>query len=82
MLPEYATKGHGEGFMHDTAMMLGALGWSDYAGQRRSHHPVLRRLRHRPDQRRLPRHAADRQRPFPPPQASVRQAGYQAVSRL
>ncbi|WP_028224071.1 3,4-dihydroxyphenylacetate 2,3-dioxygenase [Paraburkholderia ferrariae] len=30
MLPEYATKGHGEGFMHDTAMMLGALGWSRY----------------------------------------------------
>ncbi len=33
MLPEYAAKGHGEGFMHDTAMMLGALGWSDYDGQ-------------------------------------------------
>eukprot|EP01041_Mallomonas_annulata_P018000 gene18000-36731_t len=33
MLPEYASKGHGEGFMHDTAMMLGALGWSDYTGQ-------------------------------------------------
>ncbi|MBQ0960142.1 3,4-dihydroxyphenylacetate 2,3-dioxygenase [Ideonella sp. 4Y11] len=32
MLPEYASKGHGEGFMHDTAMMLGALGWSEYAG--------------------------------------------------
>ncbi|MDR5647525.1 3,4-dihydroxyphenylacetate 2,3-dioxygenase, partial [Burkholderia cenocepacia] len=32
MLPEYASKGHGEGFMHDTAMMLGALGWSDYDG--------------------------------------------------
>ena len=31
MLPEYAAKGHGEGFMHDTAMMLGALGWADYA---------------------------------------------------
>jgi 3,4-dihydroxyphenylacetate 2,3-dioxygenase len=30
MLPEYAVKGHGEGFMHDTAMLLGALGWSDY----------------------------------------------------
>ncbi len=30
MLPEYATKGHGEGFMHDTAMMLGTLGWSAY----------------------------------------------------
>jgi 3,4-dihydroxyphenylacetate 2,3-dioxygenase len=33
MLPEYAVKGHGEGFMHDTAMMLGVLGWSDYDGR-------------------------------------------------
>lgn len=33
MLPEYALKGHGEGFMHDTAMLLGALGWSEYAGR-------------------------------------------------
>ena len=33
MLPEYAVKGHGEGFMHDTAMLLGALGWSAYQGQ-------------------------------------------------
>ncbi|WP_291014180.1 3,4-dihydroxyphenylacetate 2,3-dioxygenase [Hydrogenophaga sp.] len=33
MLPEYAAKGHGEGFMHDTAMMLGALGWSEYQGK-------------------------------------------------
>jgi 3,4-dihydroxyphenylacetate 2,3-dioxygenase len=33
MLPEYAAKGHGEGFMHDTAMLLGALGWSDYDGR-------------------------------------------------
>jgi 3,4-dihydroxyphenylacetate 2,3-dioxygenase len=33
MLPEYAVKGHGEGMMHDTAMMLGALGWSEYDGQ-------------------------------------------------
>jgi 3,4-dihydroxyphenylacetate 2,3-dioxygenase len=30
MLPEYAVKGHGEGFMHDTAMLLGALGWDRY----------------------------------------------------
>jgi len=30
MLPEYASKGHGEGFMHDTAMLLGALGWRAY----------------------------------------------------
>lgn len=33
MLPEYASKGHGEGFMHDTAMMLGLLGWSAYDGR-------------------------------------------------
>jgi len=33
MLPEYAEKCHGEGFMHDTAMLLGALGWDQYRGQ-------------------------------------------------
>jgi 3,4-dihydroxyphenylacetate 2,3-dioxygenase len=33
MLPEYAAKGHGEGFMHDTAMICGALGWSHYTGK-------------------------------------------------
>ena len=33
MLPEYASKGHGEGFMHDTAMLLGAMGWSAYDGR-------------------------------------------------
>lgn len=33
MLPEYAAKGHCEGFMHDTAMLLGALGWADYDGR-------------------------------------------------
>jgi 3,4-dihydroxyphenylacetate 2,3-dioxygenase len=33
MLPEYAAKGHGEGFMHDTAMLLGALGWTKYDGK-------------------------------------------------
>jgi 3,4-dihydroxyphenylacetate 2,3-dioxygenase len=33
MLPEYASKGHGEGFMHDTAMLVGALGWSEYTGR-------------------------------------------------
>ena len=33
MLPEYASRGHGEGFMHDTAMLLGALGWTDYDGR-------------------------------------------------
>jgi 3,4-dihydroxyphenylacetate 2,3-dioxygenase len=33
MLPEYAAKGHGEGFMHDTAMLLGVLGWDLYQGK-------------------------------------------------
>ena len=33
MLPEYASKGHGEGFMHDTAMLLGALGWGACDGR-------------------------------------------------
>ncbi|UGA37102.1 3,4-dihydroxyphenylacetate 2,3-dioxygenase [Chromobacterium haemolyticum] len=34
MLPEYAEKCHGEGFMHDTAMLLlGALGWDNYRGR-------------------------------------------------
>ena len=33
MLPEYAEKCHGEGFMHDTAMLLGTLGWDNYRGQ-------------------------------------------------
>lgn len=33
LLPEYAEKAHGEGFMHDTAMLLGALGWDQYRGQ-------------------------------------------------
>jgi 3,4-dihydroxyphenylacetate 2,3-dioxygenase len=33
MLPEYAVKGHGEGFMHDTAMLLGVLGWAGYDGR-------------------------------------------------
>lgn len=33
MLPEYAEKCHGEGNMHDTAMLLGALGWDKYQGK-------------------------------------------------
>ncbi|MEM5550181.1 3,4-dihydroxyphenylacetate 2,3-dioxygenase [Pseudoalteromonas neustonica] len=33
MLPEYALKCHGEGFMHDTAMLLGTLGWDKYQGK-------------------------------------------------
>jgi 3,4-dihydroxyphenylacetate 2,3-dioxygenase len=31
MLPEYAVRCHGEGDMHDTAMLLGMLGWDQYA---------------------------------------------------
>jgi 3,4-dihydroxyphenylacetate 2,3-dioxygenase len=33
MLPEYAVKCHGEGFMHDTAMLMGVLGWDRYEGK-------------------------------------------------
>ena len=33
MLPEYAEKCHGEGFMHDTAILLGAVGWDQYQGK-------------------------------------------------
>jgi 3,4-dihydroxyphenylacetate 2,3-dioxygenase len=72
-------KGHGEGFMHDTAMLLGALGWNHYDARRRGHHAVLRRLRHRPDQRVFPvtPHAGDaipRRRPAAPPATPGRHA--------
>lgn len=33
MLPTYAKTCYGEGWMHDTAMLLGALGWDTYAGR-------------------------------------------------
>lgn len=33
MLPLYSRLCHGEGFMHDTAMLFGALGGEDYAGK-------------------------------------------------
>ncbi len=33
MLPEYSKHCSGEGNMHDTAMMFGALGWDHYSGQ-------------------------------------------------
>lgn len=33
MLPSYAEKCHGEGYMHDTAMLLGAMGWDKYTGK-------------------------------------------------
>ncbi len=32
MLDEYAVKSHGEGMMHDTAMLIGVLGAEDYTG--------------------------------------------------
>ncbi len=32
-LPDYARNCSGEGGMHDTAMLLGALGWDEYDGQ-------------------------------------------------
>lgn len=30
MLPGYSRTCYGEGWMHDTAMLLGALGWDKY----------------------------------------------------
>ncbi|MFO1351090.1 MAG: 3,4-dihydroxyphenylacetate 2,3-dioxygenase [Gammaproteobacteria bacterium] len=33
MLPDYAALCHGEGGMHDTAMLLGLLGWDQYRGR-------------------------------------------------
>jgi 3,4-dihydroxyphenylacetate 2,3-dioxygenase len=33
MLPDYALHGSGEGSMHDTAMLYGALGWDSYQGK-------------------------------------------------
>lgn len=33
MLPTYAKTCFGEGWMHDTGMLLGALGWDQYAGK-------------------------------------------------
>jgi len=33
MLPTYSKVCYGEGWMHDTAMLLGCLGWDGYSGQ-------------------------------------------------
>lgn len=33
MLPDYAHANYGEGLMHDTAMLLGLLGWDKYQGK-------------------------------------------------
>ena len=71
MLPEYAAKGHGEGFMHDTAMLLGALGWCDYDGRRRSSRPTsaprapARSTRCFPSRRSPARRSRRRSRPAP-----------------
>ena len=48
----------GEGDMHDTAMLLGALGWDAYDRAGRDRHRLLRQLRDRADQRDLPGDAA------------------------
>jgi hypothetical protein len=33
MLPTYAKVCYRDGWMHDTVMLLGALGWNDYRGE-------------------------------------------------
>ena len=76
---EYADKGHGEGFMHDTAMLLGVLGWSAYDGRAEVVTPYFGSLGHRADQRHLPGHAAGRSSRFRRPVAS-RADGYTSVS--
>jgi hypothetical protein len=60
MLPEYASKGHGEGFMHDTAMLLGALGWSAYDAPAEVVTPYFGASRAPGRSTRLPGHAAGR----------------------
>ena len=50
MLPEYAHHCHGEGGMHDTAMLLGMLGWDAYDKPGGNPDRLLRELRHRADQ--------------------------------
>ena len=47
MLPEYADKCQGEGDMHDTAMLLGLLGWARVHAPGGSGHALLRQLRAR-----------------------------------
>jgi hypothetical protein len=60
--PSTPAKGHGEGFMHDTAMLLGALGWSAYDAPVEVVTPYFGASRHRADQRAVPGHAAGRPR--------------------
>ena len=52
MLTEYAEICCGEGSMHDTAMLYGALGWDQLRREMRGCDRVLPVVRHRPDQRR------------------------------
>ncbi|MGE0099887.1 MAG: 3,4-dihydroxyphenylacetate 2,3-dioxygenase [Hydrogenophaga sp.] len=80
MLPEYAAKGHGEGFMHDTAMMLGALGWSAYDGQAEIVTPYFG-ASGTGQINAVFSVTAQTGAAIPAPQASSA-AGYQAVSRL
>ena len=80
MLPEYAAKGHGEGFMHDTAMLLGALGWSDYDGHAEVITPYFGASGTGQINAVFPV-TPQTGRAIPAPQASDAQ-GYQAVGRL
>jgi 3,4-dihydroxyphenylacetate 2,3-dioxygenase len=80
MLPEYAVKGHGEGFMHDTAMMLGALGWSEYTGRGEVITPYFGASGTGQINIVFPVTPVTGSA-IPPPQASSAQ-GFQAVSRL
>jgi 3,4-dihydroxyphenylacetate 2,3-dioxygenase len=80
MLPEYAVKGHGEGFMHDTAMMLGALGWSEYEGKAEVVTPYFGASGTGQINAVFPV-TPQSGTAIPPPQAS-RAEGYQAVDRL
>ena len=49
----------GEGDMHDTAMLLGLLGWDAVRRAGGDRHALLRQFGHRADQRDLPGHAAE-----------------------
>ena len=51
--PSTRPRGHGEGFMHDTAMLLGALGWNRYDRGVEVITPFFRQFGHRADQRRV-----------------------------
>ncbi len=80
MLPEYASKGHGEGFMHDTAMLLGALGWSGYDGRAEVVTPYFGASGTGQINAVFPVTPQSGEH-VPPPQAS-RATGYRDVSRL